>query len=233
MTPQARAAVAAAWAFRHRVELEAQQRFERLSTLLPLPFAQDALNASVDERRHAQLCEALARELGATALATHAQAERIAPARLSVQEALLYEVVAACCITETESVGVLTSLLAAERATLTERVEPVLREIARDEVRHSRLGWAYLAHARAQGEVAFLGQLVPTMLAGSISPDLFDEPGRDEPDPLELLAHGVLPRAAKRAVFVSSVREVILPGLLHLGVPDGPARRWLESKTGS
>jgi len=70
--------------------------------------------------------------------------------------------VAACCITETESVATLTSLLAEE---VDPGVEKVLRAIARDEVVHGRMGWAHLARESAGYDVSFLSSWIPAMLS--------------------------------------------------------------------
>jgi len=222
---------ASAWTFRCRVELEAEARFERLAGRMerlgdPAELVALARRASADERRHAVLCAGQAALLGETAaLAPVSDLPEIAAA-LPLRERVLYEVVAACCISETESMGVLTTLLDAARAPGLRRT---LRELASDEVRHARLGWAYLARAHAAGGVAFLGPLVPAMLGGSVAPDLFAPAGGDREDDA-LLDLGVLPHHLQREVFERTLDDVILPGLERLGVDITPARRWLAGR---
>jgi hypothetical protein len=143
------------------------------------------------------------------------------------REKLLYEVVAACCITETESMSVLTTLLHSARG---ERMRAVLHEIARDEVTHSRLGWAHLAHEHGQIDVRFLGSLVPVMLEGTVSDALFAAAAAPELEDPQLLQHGVLPHSTKRTIFVQTLMDVTFPGLETFGVDTGPARRWLDQK---
>ncbi len=223
---------ASAWATRWQVELEAEARFSRLAGRLERIGAAPAMvdlarRASQDERRHALLCAELARSYGASLPPALAPRTReIAPSGLLLRGQVLYEIVASCCITETESVGVLTTLLDAARGP---RLREVLRELARDEVGHSRLGWAHLASEHAQGTTSFLGPLVPAMLEGSIDAELFAPAPPDQEDE-GLLEHGVLPRRTKREVFCRTLEEVVFPGLAHLGVDTAAARSWLAGK---
>ncbi len=216
------------WAFRAGVEHDAARRFARLATEIdtldphsPVPALLRI--ASADERRHAVLCERLASSYGA-APRPPAPDEPIAPATLSPRESALYEMVAASCLTETESVATLTTLLAAE-ADLP--VREVLHAIARDEVNHSRMGWAHLAREAQRGDVSFLSRFIPAMLRGMTDPSLFQP---DEPEPDELLRLGVLPRHRKRHLFVGMLRDVVFPGLAQFGVDVRPAEAWLASR---
>jgi hypothetical protein len=137
--------------------------------------------------------------------------------------------VASCCITETESMSVLTRLLQAARGTW---MKGVLQEIARDEVSHSRLGWAFLAREQSSADVQFLGALVPDMLEGTVTEGLFAPAAARFEDP-ELLHHGVLPHSTKREIFIQTLEEVVFPGLEFHGVDSGPSRAWLAGKTTS
>jgi hypothetical protein len=224
--------VATAWAFRYRVELDAALRFARLGERLETLAAPEALvslarRAASDEQRHAALCEELAIAYGQLALPEPpAAVAEVAPPGLPLRQQVLYELAAACCITETESAAVLTMLNAADTEP---RVRQVLHDLLRDEVVHSRLGWAYLAREHEAGEVAWLGRHIPFMLAGSISPTLFASGTPAEESPM-LQRHGVLPHAHKRATFVRTLEEVVLPGLERFGVPTAPARQWLAQR---
>jgi rubrerythrin len=227
-----RSAAASAWRFRWRVELEAEVRFRSMAARLAALGAAPGLvalarRAASDEHRHARRCAEMARELGAELREpAPAEAREIAPPGLLPRGRILYELVAACCITETESMGVLTTLLAAARSA---RLRAVLRELASDEVRHSRLGWAHLAGEHAAGVTAFLGPLVPAMLQGSVPRDLF-QPAAGPGDDAALLEYGVLPHRQKREVFTRTLTEVVFPGLARFGVDPAPARAWLGGK---
>src|SRR5207249_11178798 len=135
----------------------------------------------------------------------------VAPPGFGARDAVLYEMVAACCITETESVATLATLLTAAAEP---RVRSVVHEIARDEVVHGRMGWAHLAREAAVRDVSFLSAWVPSMLSGTVEEGLFSA---GEVGPEELLRHGVLPRLRNKESFVRTLAEVVVPGLEGLG----------------
>ena len=225
----ARRAAAEAWAFRARVEQEAALRFDRLATVVagfdpgsPVPAMMR--RAADDERRHTELCARLAHGLGnPVALDAGDELASIAPGSLDERQAALYEVVAACCVTETESMATLTTLMAADPDP---EVREVLHSISKDEVVHSRMGWAHLSRESAAVDVSFLAPLIPGMLAGTIDESLFAAPPADE-DPEGLLRLGVLPLEKKREVFLGTLEQVVFPGLEKFGVDPEPGRRWL------
>ena len=226
----ARRAAAEAWAFRARVEQEAALRFDRLAAVVasfdpgsPVPAMMR--RAADDERRHTELCARLAGSLGGPVTLEPAELAPIAPGSLDARQAALYDIVAACCITETESMATLTTLLATETDP---EVREVLHAISKDEVVHSRMGWAHLSRESSSTEVAFLGPLVPGMLAGTIDEALFGPSPADE-DAEGLLRLGVLPLSKKREVFLGTLEQVVFPGLEKFGVDAGPARAWLSS----
>lgn len=225
--------VAEAWTFRRQVELDAELRFTRLAGQLAQLGAPETLvslagRAAEDERRHAGMCKLLARAYGRVDMPpAPLAAEEVAPAGMALRERVLYEVVAACCITETESTAVLTTLLVPDGAP---RVRAVLRDILRDEVAHSRLGWAWLSHEHGAGTVSFLSRHVPSMLEGTASPRLF-APGAPEEESPALLKHGVLTHTRKRETFVRALRDVVFPGLERFGVDTAPARAWVERRS--
>lgn len=229
---RARVLAASAWRFRWQVELEAEDRFARLAGRLAelgaaAPLVELARRASRDEQRHAALCAEMASEYGAPVPAAGAlPAAEIAPAGLALRGRVLYEVVAACCVAETGSMAVLTTLLASAREP---RLRRVLRELAADEVGHARLGWAHLAGEHREGATAFLGPWLPAMLQGSIAEDLFRPASPDREDPA-LLDLGVLPHGQQREVFTGTLEEVVLPGLERCGVDTAPARAWLAER---
>jgi len=230
----ARRTAAEAWAFRARVEQEAALRFDRLAAVVagfdpgsPVPAMMR--RAAEDERRHTELCARLAGSLGCpVALEPMPEYPPIAPPSLDARQAALYEVVAACCITETESMATLTTLLGGEPDP---EVREVLHSISRDEVLHSRMGWAHLSRESSSAEVAFLAPLVPAMLAGTIDEGLFGLPPPEE-DPEGLLRLGVLPLAQKREVFLGTLEQVVFPGLERFGVDPEAARQWLAHAAG-
>jgi hypothetical protein len=218
-----------AWAFRTRVEREAARRFARLAAAIAAFDAKSPVpalmrQAAEDEHRHAALCADLSAVYGQPVGAA-AEDAAIAPGSLGARAAVLYEVVASCCITETESVATLTTLLAKP---VEPRVERVLREIATDEVVHGRIGWAHLAREASISDVSFLSPWIPAMLAGTVGEGLFASAGADL-ESRELLRHGVLPHSLKRSIFIGTLEEVVFPGLEKFGISPLPARQWLSN----
>jgi len=226
-----RAYVASAWVFRWGVEREAAARFARFAAELerfgaPAHLVELCRASSLDEERHAAHCARLSSRFGQPALVSGPVVlEEIAPSGLSSRQRLLYEVVAASCVTETVSVAVLTSLVRTEGPA---QLQSILRELLRDEVKHSQLGWAYLSHERAQLDVRFLSELVPYMLGGAESADLFQDAEPLEESP-ELVPLGVLPRSSKRRLFAETLRQVVFPGLEQMGVDPRPSEAWLDA----
>jgi len=222
----------AAWAHRWKVEREAQVRFTHIAVRLEgigaaPELVELARRASDDEQRHAAVCAELAASYGEQlAPASSPAHRRVAPAGLSERRSALCEVVAACCIGETENMGVLTNLLDAATPSALGRV---LRELASDEVRHSRLGWAHLAGEHEHGETEFLSPLIPVMLDACADPDLFRAVGPELEDPA-LLAEGILPHSLRREVFTRTLEDVVFPGLNRFDVATSHARAWLDAK---
>jgi len=226
-----RRAAGAAWALRERVEHDASRRFARLAVAVAKfdagsPVIALLQRASNDERRHAGFCAELRASYGHRA-ETLPPEEQIVPTRLSERQGVLYEIVAACCITETESVATLATLLAEQAEP---HVQAILHELARDEVMHSRMGWAHLSREAGAQDVSFLSAWIPAMLSGTVDEALFlEQPS--EPEAAELPRHGLLPQARKREVFTRTLLDVVLPGLAKFGIDPAPARGWLDARS--
>jgi rubrerythrin len=223
--------LAGAWAVRYRIETEASLRFGSLARRLAgvgaaQPLVDLAERASKDETRHAAHCERLFRSHGGSDVSPVTRVVEYAPSVLPEPERLTYEMVSQCCVAETESTATLVTLLAAAEDG---ELKDVLHELARDEVHHSRLGWAYLTWARPRVDFTFLGALLPGMVSGSAGPELF-EPGPEDAEAPELLRQGVIPHSMRRSVYVETLRSVVFPGFETLGVDTAPVKRWLEDK---
>jgi hypothetical protein len=197
----------------HAARLEAQRG--------PGPLLAEMQKASVDERRHLDLCLGVVRRFSADPI--DLPLEHIYLQGSDDAEQLLADVVLACCFSETINVALLT--LSLEAATDI-GIRETTRALLADEVDHSRLGWAYLAWARRQGQGDALGEQLPRMLASVTLPLLFaDTPPL--PEEAALLALGDLPLRTRRSLFVDTVNEVILPGLQAQGLPVDRAHEWL------
>jgi hypothetical protein len=232
--PQAaRRVLAGVWAYRAAAERQAARRFARLAAELREQGALDACialaeRAVEDERRHVEICRAMADAYGGAAEPEVEAADPIGPPALPPRDRLLYEIVAFCCITETLNASLMKVALDHARAG---EVRDALRAILRDEVQHARLGWAHLAWARARGETRFVAAALPRMLAGAVQEELFS-PSARAVDGAELEAHGELAEAQRLAIFSATAAHVLAPGFEQHGIDTGPMRAWISCKNG-
>ena len=204
------------WAARYGVETGAALRFGSLSRRLWEAGAPEALvelsaRASRDEVRHASRCEDILRTRKAPVPPPETQILEYAPLELTPEQRLAYEVVAQSCVSETESMATLVTLLDAAHD---EMLKTILHELARDEVQHARLGWGYLTWAHKRMDLAFLGPLLPRMAAGTAGPDLFRPalPGTDDPT---LFHSGVVPHSERQRVYLETIDSVVIPGMVE------------------
>lgn len=217
---------------RRRFELEAAARFDELAGRLADHGASDvvlamARESSHDELRHAELCRSLVEHFGGSLAPVPSEpprVTRIAPAGLEGRDALLYELVALSCVTETLSTALLGALVEAARDSV---AKEAMHAILRDEVRHSRLGWAYLAEAHAAGARDVVGPHLPAMLAATIGTELF-HPSEAHPGDDHLTGYGVLDRAATIRVTKECFERVVFPGVERFGIDASGGRRWLS-----
>ena len=219
------------WAARHGVETGAALRFGSLSRRMLQAGAPEALvelaaRASQDETRHASRCADILRIRHAEIPPPETRLLEYAPPTLSPEERLTYEVVAQSCISETESMATLVTLLDAARD---EHLKTVLQELARDEVQHARLGWAYLGWAKDRLDLSFLTPFLPAMATAATGDDLFQR-GPPEADDPALLLGGVVPKRERRRIYLETLDSVVIPGFEEFRVDTGPLRRWAEDK---
>jgi len=228
---RARLRAARAWIRRRSAELEAARRFDSLARELeaagaPMTIAALAHEAASDERRHADLCAGMGLHFGA--VTTHADVPPwrwAAPRELSPRDALLFEIVALSCVTETLSTALLGVLV--ERATDSVG-RRAMQSILRDEVRHGRLGWAYLAQAGSATAREAIGRHLPAMLRDTLSGELFEESATD-PSDAALAGLGHLERGERRRVVEATLEQVVFPGLVRFGVNAAAGRQWLAT----
>jgi len=234
LSPELKRAAAWEWRCRYTFEREAMMRFDRLSKSLDAIEGKDQLaalarKAASDESRHAEQCRDLVRHFGEEISDSGAPADRqVAPPGCSPEEALLYELVAMSCITETLSCALLGALV--ERAT-DKQVKETMHSILRDEIGHSRLGWAYLAGASSRSSKRFIADHLPAMLAGTVTQEIFeDRPPHALEEPLSHL--GALTRKERLHIFQESMRAVVFPGLERFEIDTQAGERWLRRQLG-
>ena len=231
LRPDERHLVASTWAFRACAERSAQRRFLRLAEELreheaPAFIQQMAAEAVEEETRHIPLCDELAAHFGWNRAALPPTPHHpIGPADRAPRDRLLYEMVAFCCVTETVNVAL---LVAVRSFVQCPRVRGVVMTILKDEVRHSKLGWAYLQHAVHEGRADFLSAWIAKMLHGAGVEEIYQPDGGTREGP-RLAAYGELSFGRRTAIFEASMRDVVLPGLEAMGLSTTHARQWLET----
>lgn len=220
-----RVALARHWRRRSRSEARIGSAFAQMVPLIKRAGAHPAVLellqvAADDERRHGDIC---------LRIAEHHIGERLEPPELGetplprfgcdderLEAALL--LAGTCCINETLATVWLELSVAAASTPLARAAH---RAHFRDEIDHARIGWAHLASEAVDHDLRHaLGACLPRLLDANVplwlSPDEFLPA-------LGIVGHGVQPRAAIDAAIRRAVREIVLPGFEHVGVPV-PAR---------
>ena len=210
--------VARVWRYRERVELEAADIFSRLALRLKHHrFSGNVValaeRAAEDERMHALLCRRLVDRFapGMPTLRPALGAE-LGPATLTHRRRAVYAAVAVGCVTETLSTALLLEMQASAQDKL---VRDTVHHILKDEVRHSRLGWAVLAAEAARTTTAWLAPYIESMIRAAKQADM-DPMKVDESR--DLSPYGVLPPWKVDSIFYQTVNDVIVPGLRRFGV---------------
>jgi hypothetical protein len=225
--PPAEAFAGKAWTFRHWVERDATARFARLAGRLarigtPAGLVKLYESASADEARHVGFSTEQASRYGIQVDPAPIVPTEITPDG-SLRQRAIYEVMATT-VAETESTAMLTQLMA---ATPSARMKRLLREFAKDEVKHAQMGWAVLAcHKDAKGGIGFLSRWIPVMLQTTAGESL--RPPAPWMHEKALLEHGVLPYEDRQKLFVATLCDVVFPGLESLGVDAKGSREWLD-----
>ncbi len=207
-------AAARVWLVRERTEHEAAALFDGLAedleaTGAPSELVELSRRCGDDERDHARRCWDVVRSLDP-------QAERLVPTLrstlgppdLSRRDGALYTSVAVGCVTESLSTALLIEL---QKVTTHPEAKETLRAIVKDEVRHSRLGWAHLAHEAGRRSVAWLAPHVEAMIRSARVAET-PEPGPD------LRAYGILDGPTVARLCDVTVAETIRPGLTLHGI---------------
>lgn len=227
-----RALAARVWSYRLESELEAAQRFRALAPVLQKFGSSRAIidmsgEAANDELRHASLCGELVRHFGGTVAESPPVPIRpVAPTHLAGSERVLYEIVALSCVTETLSTALLGELVAQARDSACKQA---MHSILRDEVNHSRLGWAFLAEQHAAGARDCVGPYLPRLLDATLGDGFLQAVEQRDPQRDALAGLGSLQLNERQRIVRETLAEVVFPGLDRFGVDTQSARRWLTA----
>lgn len=197
------------WERRAASELSAAMAFTSIAQRLiglgrPAEVQYLAARAVSDEVRHCAIALQLARAYGA-----ESRWPNIGPP--ASDEATDRLIVATCCVNETLGGAFLQESL--RRAT-GPVMQTALRELLKDEVDHGRIGWAFVAELTTDQKSA-LAEHLPGLLQACVR--VWTRRSAELPSGLE--AHGVLGAEDVRATVQQALRDVVLPGFEHVGVP--------------
>jgi hypothetical protein len=101
-------------------------------------------------------------------------------------------------------------------------VKLATQRLLRDDVNHSRMGWAHLASGRVSSDAkAHLARALPMLLRLGTSGWL-EEPRAD----IDVPEHGVLGNGRFPSLVHVALTELVLPGFDHVGVDTSGGRAW-------
>jgi hypothetical protein len=224
LTPEQRERVAKTWRTRTQAEYMAVSTFSVLSMDLcaahvPADFLSAVHQAAIDEVRHAELCVRLTSIYSGQQELPPAGVSDLPddPARPKRLQALSNALLVSC-VAETYATVVLNAMR--EEAT-DPVVRAVMQSIYADEIRHARLGWAFLSWSLRQSgshadAAAAAAAMIPTALRGAAN--VIELPRDDAQVEPALRAHGLMSAAEERVLFSSAIRDVLVPGFEALGV---------------
>jgi hypothetical protein len=225
----ARAAIGAIWSGRAASELRVGTQFELLGECFARHQADTGVrallsHAAADEARHAAICVSVAEQ--------YAGAQELAPperpgalTRFGDADeftSLILHLVLLSCVNEVTSTFYLLESMQRSRSTV---ARAALRQLLSDDVKHARIGWAFLASSSATIDAKrHVAAALPTLLRLSHYA-WTDVPERTEP---WFADHGCLGQSVARGAFEQAVRDVVLPGMASVGVDPTPGASWFE-----
>lgn len=223
--------IASTWNFRASAERSALLRFTRLlgelkQTGAPQVVVQGVEEAIDDETRHIGLCDAVATEFGWVGEPSPPTPYGpIGPKEAPLVERLLYEMVAFCCITETINASM---LLGIQRRVKAPPVKETIHAILKDELNHSKVGWAYLQFVRNEGRGEWLNKWLKSMFQGAGVEEIYAPDSTDRAGDL-MADYGELTLLDRTDIFRAANRDVIFPGLESFGLNPKACRDWLQT----
>jgi len=214
LSPELRRLLAREWTRAAELEHASIAAFSRfLLELLAFGAPSDLVTATIaamdDERRHAEICFALASEYSGTL---------VGPGRLDVEGALEAKTLARSVATAVREGCLGETVAALEAAELAAHVlDPVLRDvlegIAADERRHSELAWSFVQWALSQDPT--LADVLEHEL-WLVRQEIAQQPPPAGPREQELAAAGIVPEGLRGAVRRAGLRQIVERGLAGL-----------------
>jgi len=230
LSPEDRAVIARTWAERSACEQRAAVIFTILARDLLVDGAAPeildlATRAVHDELRHTEVCRQVASRYHGAPIAWPAPEPAPVPEFRDAGPELTRFLYLVFNTSIAESTGA--AFLQACRADADgPLVRAALQQLLRDDIGHSRIGWAQLASGRVTQHFPALARALPALLIAVRRGwhDRCDELPEHPP-----AGHGCATPQAIRDAVDMTIREVIVPGFDHVGVDTREARRWLAS----
>jgi hypothetical protein len=226
-----RRVVAETSARRAALELEGAAAFTAVTQAL-IELSADArivdlsARAIAEEIRHSELYLELARAYGDARIPAPRPAPIDVPtyAGTTADEQRMLRVIGMCSINETMACAFLELSLSGATA---KAARAAIREILEDEIRHARIGWAYLG-SRDVGaaERRLLGAWLLPMLRAQWAK--WKAQIATLPD-VDASAHGCPAPAAIERASLAAMASLVVAGFEHAGVAASDTRRWLDA----
>jgi hypothetical protein len=182
----------------------------------PAALLRDTARAAADEIEHARLCFGLASAYAGRAIGP-AGLDVAEPSRATDLHAIVEGLIVEACVGET-----IAAIEAREAALWAEhpRVAAVLEQIADDEWRHARLGWAALGWLLRHADAGLRAFALRTFTSVLAVVDCAEPDGHDQ---IELRRYGVLDASLRANLRSAAIRELILPCVAALRERDTSA----------
>jgi len=213
-------AVFRVWSNRLRIELEAACLFKSLAENLKKIYGEEDAVASLayeayeDELRHAKLCREILSHGPQYNEPPMPDEIVIGPANLSIQDQIVYSCVAIGCVTETLSTALLTDMHEKANPGI---IKETVHHILKDEVNHSRIGWAEISRAAKNRDVSWLSEYVPQMLQEAFVSEFEPLLAQNKAE-FDHSGWGILPPARANEVMKAALEQVVVPSLRQFGV---------------
>jgi hypothetical protein len=244
LDPVSRARLLEAWRARIRAEHLGISSFAVLALdVLAAGLEGDVVSAvysaALDEIAHTEICCRVAELYGGHHERPPAGTANLPdePTTPAVQQALANSILV-CCVAETYSTALLDVLIDEAEDPV---VVSVLESIYADEIQHSRIGWSIVGHiARTRRDdltatVATAAALSFKGVARAIETPGFAENSTDAEVTDGMRRHGLVTTREARQLFVTTLREAIVPGFAGVGVDVASAasrydEAWIEGR---
>lgn len=224
------------WAQRASAELGAAQRFKHIHTRLESQAAHSSIlslvsEAAADEENHAFLCAKTAKNMGHHTGFKKATANSISPKpswhTLNETRKLTLDVILMSCIIESINANLMNTIFANSKG---HSINQLIRKILKDEIKHGKIGWAYLTIEGERQDLSFVTEHLEEMLDIAVHDELFQETHSNNESSFEF---GILPEKDRLEQFIDSLENIVEPGFTHFGIDSSPITRWLTRKISS